>query len=33
MELDLWYLNNWTPMLDIWIIFKTFYVIFKHKGV
>jgi putative colanic acid biosynthesis UDP-glucose lipid carrier transferase len=33
MELDLWYLNNWTPMLDLWIIFKTFYVIFKHKGV
>ena len=33
MELDLWYLNNWTPMLDIWIIFKTFYIIFKHKGV
>lgn len=33
MELDLWYLNNWTPLLDIWIIIKTFYVIFKHKGV
>lgn len=33
MELDLWYLNNWTPSLDIWIIIKTFYVIFKHKGV
>ena len=26
---DLWYLNNWTIMLDIYIIFKTFYVIFK----
>ena len=33
MELDLWYLNNWTPLLDIWIIIKTFYVIFKYKGV
>ena len=33
MELDLWYINNWSPMLDLWIIIKTFYVIFKHKGV
>ena len=32
MELDLWYLNNWHPMLDLWIILKTFYIIFKHKG-
>ena len=33
MELDLWYINNWTPALDLWIMLKTFYVIFKHKGV
>ena len=32
MEHDLWYLNNWTIALDLYIIFKTFYVIFKHKG-
>ena len=32
MEHDLWYLNNWTIFLDIYIIFKTFYVVFKYKG-
>ncbi len=32
MEFDLWYLNNWTIFLDIYIIFKTFYAIFKYKG-
>ena len=32
MEHDLWYLNNWNIFLDIYIIFKTFYIIFKHKG-
>ncbi len=32
MEFDLWYLNNWTISLDLYIIFKTFYVIFKYKG-
>jgi len=32
MEYDLWYLNNWTLGLDIYIIFKTFYAIFKYKG-
>ena len=32
MEHDLWYLNNWTIILDIYIILKTFYIIFKHKG-
>jgi len=32
MEYDLWYLNNWSPLLDIIIIFKTFFVIFKYKG-
>ena len=32
MEHDLWYLNNWTIILDIYIIMKTFYIIFKYKG-
>ncbi len=32
MDLDLWYLNNWSIWLDLYIIFKTFYVIFKYKG-
>lgn len=32
MELDLWYLNNWSIYLDIYIIFKTFYAVFKYKG-
>ena len=32
MEFDLWYLNNWTISLDLYILFKTFYVIFKYKG-
>ncbi len=32
MEFDLWYLNNWTVYLDIYIIFKTFYALIKFKG-
>ncbi len=32
MEFDLWYLNNWSVYLDIYIIFKTFYALFKYKG-
>ena len=32
MQFDLWYLNNWTIYLDLYIIFKTFYAIFKYKG-
>ena len=32
MEHDLWYLNNWTIYLDIFIIFKTFYALIKYKG-
>jgi len=32
MDYDLWYLNNWTIWLDIYIIFKTFYAIIKYKG-
>ena len=23
VELDLWYINNWSPLLDIWIILRT----------
>ena len=32
MEYDLWYLNNWTIWLDIYIMFKTFYALIKYKG-
>ena len=32
MEFDLWYLNNWSIWLDLYIIFKTFYAILKFKG-
>ncbi len=32
MEFDLWYLNNWTIWLDIYIILKTFYALVKYKG-
>ena len=32
MEFDLWYLNNWTVWLDIYIIIKTFYALIKYKG-
>ena len=32
MEHDLWYLNNWTIYLDLYIILKTFYILFKYKG-
>ncbi|MDA7704695.1 sugar transferase, partial [Candidatus Pelagibacter sp.] len=32
MEHDLWYLNNWTNLLDLYIMFKTFFIIFKKPG-
>lgn len=32
MEFDLWYLNNWSLLLDIYIIFKTFYALIRYKG-
>ncbi len=32
MEFDLWYLNNWTIYLDLYIIFKTFYALIRYKG-
>lgn len=28
MEHDIWYMNNWTIWLDLYIILKTFYIIF-----
>ena len=33
MEFDMWYLDNWSITLDLKIILKTFFIIFKHKGV
>ena len=32
MQYDLWYLNNWSVSLDLLIIVKTFFIIFKYKG-
>ena len=32
MDADLWYMNNWTIWLDIFIILKTFYIIFSKPG-
>ena len=32
MEFDLWYLNNWSIWLDLYIMIKTFYAILKYKG-
>ena len=32
MEFDLWYLNNWSIWLDLYIIFKTFYALIRYKG-
>lgn len=33
IELDIWYVDNWTPWLDIRIFFRTFFVIFKKDSV
>ncbi len=30
-EFDLWYLKNWSPILDIYIMLKPFFVIFRNK--
>jgi len=32
MDADLWYMNNWTIGLDLFIILKTFYIIFSKPG-
>ena len=32
MEFDLWYLKNWSNILDLYIIIRSFYAIFKYKG-
>jgi len=32
MDYDLWYLNNWTIWLDLYIILKTFYAVLKYRG-
>ena len=32
MEYDLWYMNNWNIWLDIYIILKTFYIIFNKPN-
>jgi len=32
MDADLWYMNNWTIWLDIFIMIKTFYIIFSKPG-
>ena len=33
MEYDLWYMNNWNIWLDLYIIFKTFYVFFRKPKI
>lgn len=33
MELDLWYVDNWSLWLDIEILFKTFWVVILRKNV
>ncbi len=32
MQYDLWYLNNWSIKLDLYIILKTFLAVFKYRG-
>ncbi len=32
ITLDSYYIQNWSVWLDLWIIIKTFYVVFKGKG-
>ncbi len=33
LELDCWYAKNWNLFLDLQIIFKTLFVIFKQEGI
>ena len=32
VRLDTWYIENWSPMLDLYILLKTPYVVLKKKG-
>ncbi len=33
LELDCWYAKNWNLLLDLQIMFKTLFVIFKQEGI
>lgn len=33
MELDCWYAKNWNLLLDLKIMFKTIFVVFKKEGI
>ena len=33
MELDCWYAKNWSLLLDLKILFKTLFVIFRQEGI
>ena len=33
MELDSWYAKNWNIFLDLKILFKTLFVVFKQEGI
>ena len=33
LEMDSWYAKNWSLLLDLQIIFKTLFVIFKQEGI
>ncbi len=32
VELDVWYVNNWSPILDIAILFRTCFAVFRHDA-
>ena len=32
INLDAYYIQNWSVWLDVWIFIKTFYAVFKRKG-
>ena len=32
-KLDVWYVENWSMMLDIKILFQTVYKVFKREGI
>ncbi|KPH75930.1 sugar transferase [Oceanobacillus caeni] len=32
-EMDVWYIDNWSLLLDIKIFFLTFYTVFKREGI